>query len=45
MKIAAALGRLKAEAIPRGDLGSAPLSGKEITEVIVQSSFRELCYD
>ena len=45
MKIAAALGRLKAEAIPRGDFGSAPLSEKEITEVIVQLTFQELCYD
>ena len=26
MKMAAALGRLKAEAMPKGDLGSAPLS-------------------
>ena len=28
MKIAAALGRLNAEAIPRGDFGLAPLSAK-----------------
>ena len=40
MKMAAALGRLKAEAMPKGDLGSAPLSvahNNLVTETIAKS--------